>query len=132
MIEKAVHEIINDAGNSDAVALLALLPADRITTGANHERDLPYASVSLESNLAAYRSNAGGMRQPNVRIQLWHENHAQGKAIVQAITDLFENQSFDTSELRITKSRIENDFAMQEPDGVWQFSVDIEFQYSKP
>ncbi len=107
MIEKAIHEIINDGTNADALALLALLSADRITTGANHNRDLPYASIGLESNVAAYHSNAGSMRSPSIRIQLWHENHAQGKAIQAAIAGLFENKSFNTSELRITNSRVE-------------------------
>jgi hypothetical protein len=127
MIERAIHEIINDASIADAVALLALLPAARITTGANHDRDLPYASINLESNQAEYRSNDATARNCRIRFSLWHENHYSGSQIADAIEKLFENKSFETTSHTILQSRHENTLTLQEEDGVWQFVIDFIF-----
>ena len=126
MIEKAIHEVINDGSNANALALLALLPAARIVTGTNHGRDLPYCSINLESNGAEYRANVSGtMRRNLVRFSLWHETHASGSAIRNAIETLFENKAFETTETDLI-TRHENSFAIEEEDGVWQFIIDIE------
>ena len=127
-IEQAVHEIITDASIPDAVALLALLPADRIVTGTNHDRDLPYASVSLESNVANHRSSDGQSRRLVVRFQVWHDNHAQGSAIQSAIEKLFENKDFQTTTEDLICTRHENSLAIQEEDGTWQFLVDLDIR----
>lgn len=131
MIEKAIHEIINDASLPDAVALLALLPAERIVTGINHDRDLPYASINLESNAVEYRSNAGSMRAPRVRIQVWHDNHLVGSQIREAFEKLFDNLNFDASTEDVVQIRHDNSFTIQEPDGTWQFTIDIEIKTTK-
>lgn len=131
MIEQAIHEVITDVSNPDVVTLLALLPANRIVTGTNHDRDLPYASVNLESNGTEYRSNAGGQRRFLVRFQVWHENHALGCAIRDAIEEVFENKTFTTSQANLIKTRHENSFAIEDGDGVWQFVIDIEIVGTK-
>lgn len=128
MIERAVHEILNDSGNVDAVALSGLLASERIVTGINHDRDLPYGSISVESDLAEYRSNAGAMRSHRVRFQIWHDNHASGAAIRDAIEMLFENKAFETTTESIRLTRHENSFSIQEPDGTWQFTSDLEIK----
>ena len=124
-IETAVHEILNDASIADAVALLALLPANRIVAGEGHNFDLPYANVSIESDLPEYRSNKGQIRAPRVRFQVWHDSHADGIAIRNAVETLFENKTFQTTLVRL-ETRHENSITMQEEDGTWQFMVDIE------
>lgn len=124
-IEAAIHEIIGDSEIPDAVALLALLPAERIVTGTVHDQNLPYATINLESNAAEYRSSAGGLRRFLVRFQVWHENHASGVAIRDAIEQLFENKSFSTDAGAVIQTRHENSLALQEDDGVWQFVVDV-------
>jgi hypothetical protein len=126
VIEKALHEIIANVAIADSVALLALLPANRIITGTNHDRDLPYASVNLESNGSEYRSNSGSQRRYLVRFQVWHDNHASGAAIGQAIEKLFENKDFSTLESNLISTHHENSFAIQESDGTWQFVIDIQ------
>ena len=131
MIEKAVHEVINDTANPDAVALLALLSADRIVTGTHHDRDLPYACINLEGNGSEYRANTGKLRTYAIRFSLWHENHTAGCAIRDAIEQLFENKSFETSAAKLKCSRHENTLAIEENDGVWQFTIDMTIQATK-
>ena len=126
VIEKAIHEIINNAGIPHEVALLALLPAAKIATGTNHDKELPYCSINRESNASEYRSNAGGQRRYLVRFQVWHHEHAAGLAISEAIQTLFENEDFSTLESNLIQTRHENDFAIQEDDGTWQFVIDIQ------
>ncbi len=130
MIEKAIHEIIASS-DTDAIALRALLAADRIVTGINHNRDLPYASISVEGNTPLYRSNVGGMRNYRVRFSLWHENHLLGQTIAEAIQDLFENKSFDTTTERIACIRHDNTLSLQEEDGTWQFTIDFQIQSAR-
>lgn len=128
-VEQAIFEILEDDSIADSLDLLALLPIERIAFGENHDRDFPYCSVSVESDLAEYRSNKGQMRRPVLRFQLWHENHAAGVAIRSAIERLFENNTFNTSESRI-ETRHENSVTIQEEDGTWQFLIDVETQFS--
>lgn len=122
---KSIHEILASDSNADALALSALLPTERIVTGQNHARDLPYASVNMESNLSNYRSNAGSARDQRIRFQLWHDNHADGSEITEAIEELFESKAFETEDIRLIKIRHENTLAIQEPDGTWQFTIDF-------
>lgn len=124
-IERAIFEVLEDDSISDAVALLALLPFERITTGENHDRDLPYCNVNFESNQSEYRSNKGGERKPVIRFQLWHENHAEGVAIRDAIETLFERKTFETTQTRLETWHV-NSLSLQEDDGAWQFLIDIE------
>lgn len=128
MIEGAVHEILADAGNPDAVALSALLPLSRISTGSQRGKDLPYATIGLEGNIPEYRSSDGTARLCSLRIQLWHENHASGCEIREAIENLFENKSFDTTTAKIISSRHQNSLAFEEEDGVWQFNLSFELK----
>lgn len=127
MIEQAIHEIIASS-DPHAVTLRSLLVAERIVTGINHDRDLPYASISVEGDLAEYRSNAGSMRNLRVRFSLWHDNHLAGAGIRDAIKTMFENKSFDTTTENIACSRHDNSFAIQEEDGTWQFIIDFQIQ----
>jgi len=131
MIEAAIHEIINNASIPDAVSLLALLPANRIVTGTKHLSDLPYANLTLESNVSGYRSSTGSSRRYLLRFQVWHESHAAGRAITQAFENLFENKSFNTSSQQLKVSHHENTFAIEEDDGTWQFNVTLEMIATK-
>jgi len=126
MIERAIHEILADTGIADAVALSVLLTPERIVTGINHDRDLPYGSISVEGDLAEYRTNSRAMRSHRVRFQIWHDNHAAGAAIRDAVEKLFENKTFETTTESIKLTRHENSFAIQEPDGTWQFTIDLQ------
>ena len=126
-IEQAIQEILADATDPDAVALSQLLPTARIVTGnAQSDLALPFATLNLQSNNTEHRSNTASYRQPSIRIQVWHDDHAAGVAIREAIITLFENKSFTLSAGTLLLTRHENDFAVQEPDGTWQFVIDIE------
>ena len=125
-IEAAIHEIINDNTNPDAVSLLELLPADRIITSRIQSADpLPWCTINLESDQTEYRSSTGSVRQPMVRFQVWHDDHEKGIAIREAVRTLFENKDFALAHGNLLSTRIENDYSIQEDDGVWQFIVDL-------
>lgn len=124
MIEKAIHEILADNSNPDAVALLQLIPINRIVTGTSHDHPFPYANVNIESNQANYRSNGGSAREPRVRIQIWHETHSVGVQIRKAFETLFEKKTFAADGMTIDTWH-ENTIAIEEDDGVWQFLIDI-------
>lgn len=125
-VEAAIHEIISDNTNPDAVSLLALLPANRIVTGRIQSGDpLPWCTINLESDQTEYRSSTGTVRQPLVRFQIWHHDHAAAVSIREAVRTLFENKEFALAHGKILSTRIENDYSIQEDDGVWQFVVDL-------
>ena len=128
MIEKAIHEIIGDVNEADAVNLSLDLLGNRIVTGDVQSSDmqLPYATVNLESNQSEFRSNTSSVRRPGIRFKVWHDDHKSGAKIRDGIKKLFENKSFTTSDANLILIRHENDFAFQEPDGVWQFVIDFE------
>jgi hypothetical protein len=124
MIESAIHEILSGS-SQHAQALANLLPPSRFVTGMQREQELPYVTVNLESNQSGYRSSTGSMRRPMIRFQLWIENHALGCQIRDAIETLFENKSFSTTTNQLIQTRHENSLAIEEPDGTWQFLIDV-------
>jgi hypothetical protein len=124
MIEAAIHEILASTSPA-ATAVTSLLPASRFVTGMQREQDLPYVTINLEANQSEYRSSDGSMRKPSIRFQLWIENHAAGCAIRDAIERLFENKSFNTTNHKLVQTRHENSLAIEEPDGTWQFLIDV-------
>ena len=126
-IEASIHEIISDNTNPDAAALVTLLPADRIVTGRMQSGvALPWCTVNLESSQSNYRSSNGSARSCAIRFQVWHDQHQKGIAIRDAIQTLFENKDFKLTAENLLSTRVDNDFAVQEPDGTWQFIVDID------
>lgn len=121
-------------------SLVALIPNERIKTGDDQaERDetldgtaneeppeLPCAKLSRTGNGVWFRSSSGRGDACALRLQVWHEKHSEGRAIVNAIYNAFDDQDWKDSGLTISCARIENDGALQEDDGVWQFFVDLQ------
>lgn len=130
MIEKAIHEIVASSDPA-AASLRGLVAASKIVTGDAFDFDLPYVTVNIDRDLPEYRSNGGSLRNYTARFQAWHEDHATGASIRDAIIALFEDRDFEATGYRIASARYENGFALQEGDGTWQFVIDIEFVATK-
>lgn len=125
MIERALHEILSDE-EIDGTPLDVL--QGKIITGQVQAGDLPlpYATINVENNNSLYYSNGGSPRRATVRVQLWHDSHAQGCELRAKLIGIVDNKNFTTSEAAILCCRHENDFAVQEEDGVWQFIIDFD------
>lgn len=105
--------------------LEALLPVARVFTGrAQGSPVMPYASVMIPAMPTVGRSDKGMFRVPNVRIQVWSEDYASGKAIQTALVAGFENLDFDLDDGHIDDMHHDDsgEFQEEKPTGdVWQF-----------
>lgn len=127
MIERAIHAIY-DAKSAVTYPKLTALNAF-VTGTVLNDPPLPYANINLESEQNLYRSNTSRTDRPLVRIKLWDADHNRGNLTKKEFVTLFENTTFENSELLVQSIRKENSFAIQEPDGVWQFVIDFEIKY---
>lgn len=136
MIEELIHEIISNRCDIAAVDLSMDLLGNRIVTGnvQSHDMQLPYATINRESNQTEFRTNKNRVLKPNIRVKIWHDSHSEGLKIQNAFIVLFENKKFKTPQINVLCFQHENDFAVQETDGTWQFVIDFEAktQQGKP
>lgn len=137
-IEKAIRD--RWAGSAP---LVALMPVEKLTTGWSPEEkatdeQLPAGMLNVQNNRGSYTSS-GRADEVGVRLQIWSREHAEGKAIRDQICGyrgessfvpgVFDNQSWAAVGSNVTLCRVENDFALQEEDGVWQFVFDLTVIY---
>lgn len=129
MIEQAIH-----ARWAATAGLIALIPANQFTTGSRLDENttLPAAVLSLE-NTDRRRTNSGHTKIRGVRLKLWVQEHYDGVQIRKQLEAAFDNTSWSVTSgappvvvFRVLSSRIENDFVLQEDDGVFQFVTDLE------
>ena len=123
MIEKAIH-----TQWADVSSLTAVIPAASFTTGSrldDKDSPLPAAVMELQSTNRD-RKNSGATRTHSVRIKAWVRNHSTGVSLRSAMLEAFENTAWTITGFSVIECRIENEFALQEDDGVWQFVFDIE------
>lgn len=127
MIEAAFREIIV------AASLPSGITADRITFGEYKPDDsqTAFVSVSKENEQPEFYSNESIYRNATLRLKLYSPTHATGCSIRDGLIAIFDNQQFTTTNTFIAKSRKENDFALEEEDGTWQFNIDVEFTYTE-
>lgn len=124
-------------------ALTALIPIDRIKTGDDQaERDerldgtdaeeppeLPCARVGRTGNTPWYRSSSGRGDSCALRLQVWTEKYSEGRSIVNAIYNAFDERDWEDGGISLSCARIENDGWLQEDDGVFQFFVDLQLHW---
>lgn len=118
MIEQTIHERF-----AASAGLVALLPTERFTTGNrldDPETELPAAVLDLQSTSKRY-VNTHHLKESDIRLKVWVRDHADGVAIREELENVFDNTDWVGTKLRVIKSRIEDDSAIQEDDGVWQF-----------
>ena len=124
-IEGAIHSWWADGTIPAAVALNALLPVARVFTGDKQIEEStfsPFAKINREGEPGANYTNCGRRDDVLIRLTIWHENEASGKAIADAAVACFDNQGRPPAIETIRKS---NRFHIQEDDGVWQFVIDF-------
>ena len=112
---------------ADTAALNDLLPASEVTTGMSLDPSLPYAVVSKQSDRPVERFGDGSaLDEIGVRVQVFHDNHDSGSAIVHQIKAAFDRTDFDLSGSdKVINMERSNDFELQQSDGVWRFVVDF-------
>jgi hypothetical protein len=138
----SVEKAIRDRWASSA-DLSALMSVDSLTTGWSHEEkatdeQLPAGMLNVQSTRGNYTSD-GRSDEVGVRLQIWSREHAEGKAIRDQIcgyrgeaswvTGVFDNVSWQADGTNVSLCRVDNDFAFQEEDGVWQFVFDLTVIY---
>jgi len=119
-IEKGIHTIWPTID-----ALEALLPVARVFTGrAPAGTAKPYASIVVAGMATNARGDKSMFRDANVRIQVWSDTYAVGKAIQAAIIDGFENRDFALDDGAVADMHHDDSAALRESDSVdsvWQF-----------
>lgn len=125
-IEKTIHNFLTGTivEESPLATLASLIPISRITFGkAWKDREVfPYITISLENNQKAFYSNVGQGRIPGLRFTLFDDDHSRGCSIRKALVETFDNVAIGS----ILSMRHENDFAIQDDDEIWQFTIDFE------
>ena len=110
-----------------AEALNNLLPASRVYTGISVDPTTPYAVISKESHRPAICYNDGSaVDTVGVRIQVFHDNHDSGAAVLDQVKAALDRTDFALSGSdKVIDMQRSNDFQRQEEDGVWQFVIDF-------
>ena len=111
-----------------ATALSDLLPAARVTTGLGVDPSPPYAAISKQSDRPIERfSDGSAIDTVRVRVQVFHESHDSGAAVVHQVKTTFDNTSFDLAGSdKVLAMQRANDFERQQDEGLWQFVVDFD------
>lgn len=136
MIEAAIH-----SRWAATATLVSLVPSERFLTGANLEdsperinQGLPAASLTIQGS-QRHRTNQGYAKQTSARIQVWVRNNAGGVALRPPMDAAFENTEWSVTasgrQVSVIESRIENDYAIEEEDGIWQFIFDLELLHTE-
>ena len=125
-IEAAIHALI---GASET--LTTLLAADFWVTGIYDGESPTYCTINQDGGSPKIHMNDGRIDDASIRFQVFASNHALGKRIQRATIDFFDNLSFDLTgqngDFSILYARVQNNFALQDPDRTWQFLTDITF-----
>lgn len=136
MIEAAIH-----SRWATTATLLALIPSDRFVTGSNQNDSpdrvndtLPAASLTIQGS-QRIRTNKGYGKQTTARVQCWVRSHAEGVALRGPMDAAFENTTWTAAAgpltVSVLKSRVENDYCIEEDDGAWQFVFELELLHAE-
>lgn len=110
-----------------AEALDQLLPASRVYTGMSVDPRPPYAVITRQSDRpSAYFHDGSTVDQVGVRVQVFHDNHDAGAAIVHQIKRAFHQSQFALSGSdKVINMQRANDSERPNDDGLWQFVIDF-------
>lgn len=127
-LEAAIH-----AHWPQKTGLSLACPVGQVFTGlAPPDTPLPYVSIERTSTPLDRRGNRGDVEDVQLRMNILAENFDVGRKIVQLLKASananppgFSRDAFDIdSRQRCVAMLCDNDFYMQDFDGVWQFTVD--------
>ncbi len=121
-LEQAVHQRW-----AAASALVALLPAENVSTGLAAGRTLPYATIARKLGRATLRTNAGAtLEEVTLRINVWHDDHDAGREIVEEVEAAFDGADFALSSgERVIQMRRTDEQGSQRDDGIWLFRLEF-------
>lgn len=103
-------------------ALNSLLPATRLVTGRVRSLALPYATLLRTGTRNVCHTNAGRIDAIALRIELWHDDYAAGRAVVAAIDAAFSTASLVLSGgAQVLSLRLTDQADQAHEDGQWQF-----------
>ena len=104
-----------------------LLPASRVYSGMSVDPSRPYAVIAKQSGRpVACLSDGSAVDQVGIRIQVFHDNHDAGAAIVHQVKAAFHQTDFALSGSdKVINMQRSNDFEQQDDGGGWQFVVEF-------
>ena len=112
---------------ASATALNDLLPASRVFTGLSVEATAPYGVISSQRGRPAGRHNDGSaLDSVAVRIEVFHDSHDDGQAVLEQIKAAFDRTDFALAGSdRVIDVQRAGDSRRQDGDGLWQFAIDF-------
>lgn len=121
-LEQALHQ----RWSNDA-SLVALLPAERVTTGRSSLDSLPRATLFRRTRRTVCQTNSGEcLEEVGMEMSLRHESFDGGIAIVQQFLQVFDRSRFSlTDGAEVLQLRRLEDNTTQLDDGTWQFQVEM-------
>jgi len=108
--------------------LVALLPADRVSTGMSAAPDLPRAVLGKMSDQSLSACNDGSQVSViGVRIEAFHHDYSAAVAVIERLKAVLDRADFalDTGD-KVVAVRRAGDSELQQDDGVWQMVLDLE------
>lgn len=120
----SVEQILHEAFAANAY-LVGLLPASKLVTGTAKGLATPYATINREGNAPMARSNGPRIDRTIVRVTVW-ATHSTGSALRDELIKHWDNWSSESTTPRVLSMRKQNDLAIEEDDGIWQFLIDFE------
>ncbi|MBA7474156.1 hypothetical protein ES707_09504 [subsurface metagenome] len=110
-----------------AAALDDLLPVERVFTGLNVDRDVPYAAIRKRADRPLSRHNDGSAAaNVALRIEIFHDDHDAALAILHQVKTAFDTTAFDLSgNDKVLDMRRVDDWERQGDDRVWQLTIDF-------
>ena len=129
-------ENIHERWGNDAV-LSGLLSAARVSTGERKNATLPFAAWTKDSQRPVMISNdKEASDEVGLRCQIFHKTYDAGDQIANRCKAVFHDVAFDLESCGGSSSgvtccdsvmvmRRQNDFEIEEDDGVWRFVIDF-------
>ena len=119
-------EVIHERWAATA-ALDDLLSAERVFTGVNVQRDVPYAAIRKRADRPLSRHNDGSAAsKAALRLEIFHHDHDAALAILHQVAAAFDSAAFDLADGdKVLDMRRVDDWQTQGDDRVWQLTVDF-------
>jgi hypothetical protein len=120
-------QVVHERWAADST-LNGLLAAARVYTGMSFDPQRPFAVILKKSDKPeSYHSDGSAIDVVRLRVQVFHDNYDDGRAIAERAKKVFDRASFDLagSDKVLSIARY-NDSETQNDDGVWQFTVDFD------
>ncbi len=116
--------------------LNGLLASTAVYIGDIRDVDPPYCQITRESAFTQDRmSGSARVDVVNLRFMIFHSSHVSGAAIRdELMSDAgFDNNTFDVaSNGAVIVMRHENNFELQDDNGIWSFVTDFEVAHQLP